>query len=1071
MDKKQLINLQALRKLAHPLRKSAVLSLLLASVISGNVSAQTADVPTGATAQASNQTKTVKGLVKDDTGEPLIGATISITGTSSGTITDFDGNFQLDGVPANATLSISYIGYVTQQVVVTGKSDFNIILNRESLDLDEVVVIGYGVQKKSNVTGSISSVKADDLKNLATTNAASALQGKVSGVQVINSSGAPGASSTIRIRGYASNGVSDPLYVVDGLKVDNIDYLEPSSIESIEILKDAASAAIYGAEAGNGVVLVTTKSGKNGDGKIFLDVQFASSRLANKVDVLNAEEYINYYNEISAGNLDSYFNPYYYNAPGSTINGKLVDTDWQDEMFGTGFSQKYNVGFQGGNDKGSLFVSLGYLRNNGMIEGDSDLYNRVTGQVNASYKIKKWLEIGVNTSFESSKINQIAEGSVEYGTMCNVLMIDPLTPVQYGSNGPVQHVQAAVDAGYNPARNPATGNYYGVPFVLDAVKNPITTLERNKEYNKSFNINGMAYANLTPFKNFVFTTRLGYRFYNERINKFTDGTWTNRENTTVEPLLTVGQETEQYYQWENFANYNFDWKEHNFSFLAGMSYSKRDITPMEVRTQHLTSTDPNWQYLDYTSDLTLMSLSGNNTDRVQMAYYGRIGWSYKSRYNVQVNFRADSYDAAYLDLNHNWGYFPSVSAGWTITNESFLEEMNRDILSFAKLRFSWGKNGSISNLGGYRYASALTSGNTVHVSGLPVATNSYWMNGKLYTGYRPNDYLANPELRWEEAVQYGVGLDMRFFKDRLSLSVEYYHKLTDGLLVETTAPLTTGAQKYTQNMGKVLNQGFEFEAGWRGSIGKDFTYNIRGNLATVKNKVTEFQGEGVRMQGSKLTSSDSYISYFEEGYPVWHLYGYKVDYIDSATGQAVYKDFDGVEGISEADRTDLGSSVPDFTYGLTLSAAYKGFDFMIYGAGAQGAELMYGLTRASTTSMVNRPKFLYTDRWTSANTQATHAAPLYQMDEKYFNSDRFVFDASYFKIKQIQLGYTIPQKHLSRIGLSSLRAYVSLDNFFTFTDYPGLDPEVRPTESSSMAIDLGGYPISKSVSFGLNVSF
>lgn len=1056
---------------SQALKVTVVASLLLTSALNG--AAFTVPVIGAApVAQAVQQSKTVIGMVKDSNGEPLIGATVMVQGTSNGVVTDMDGKFSIGGLSENSVLIVNYVGYMMQKINVAGKSELNIVMKDDSQNLDEVIVIGYGVQKKSNVTGAISSVKSDDLKNLPTTNAASALQGKVSGVQVINNSGAPGASSTIRIRGYSSNGVSDPLFVVDGLKVDNIDYLEPSSIESIEILKDAASAAIYGAEAGNGVVLITTKTGKKGDGRIFFDAQFTTSSLAHKVDVLNAQEFINYYSEVSPGNVDSFFNPYYYNDPGSTINGKLVDTDWQDAMFGSGFSQKYNVGFQGGNDKASVFISLGYLHNNGMVKGDSDLYKRVTGQLNASYKIKKWLEVGVNNSIETNQINQIAEGSVEYGTMCNVLMLDPLTPVEYGSNGPVQHVIMAEQSGYNPGKNPSTGNYYGVSFLNDAVVNPVAALKRTPSANKSFNINGMAYANIIPFKDFIFTTRLGYRFSNTRAKAFQDNTWASRESAITDPLLTVSQHTEQYYQWENFANYNFDWKGNNFSFLAGTSYSKRNITPIQVRSQHLVSTDENWQYLDYLADRELMTITGNETDRVQIAYYGRIGWSYKNRYNVQANFRADSYDAAYLDLDHNWGYFPSVSGGWTISNESFMEDVDSKYLSFAKLRFSWGKNGSISNLGGYRYASALISGNTIHASGSVIGTNSYWMNGQLVTGYRPNDYLANPKLRWEESIQYGVGLDLRFFSDRLSLSMDYYHKLTDGLLVETTAPLTTGTKKYTQNLGKVRNTGFEIEADWKGKIGKDFSYNLKGNLATVNNKVTEFQGEGIRMQGSKLPSASSYISYFEEGYPVWHLYGYQVESIDETDGHAIYKDFDGVDGITDADRTDLGTSVPDFTYGLTLSAAYKGFDAMVYGAGAQGSKLMYGLMRASTNTIAgNRPKFVYDGRWTSSNTHATQAAPLYQMDDKYYNSDRFIFDASFFKIKQIQLGYTIPKNVLAKAGLSSVRAYVSLDNFFTFTDYPGLDPEVRPTESSSMAIDLGGYPIAKSVSFGLNVSF
>jgi TonB-linked SusC/RagA family outer membrane protein len=1016
------------------------------------------------------QQSRVSGVVKDEAGEPVIGASIVEKETTNGVISGVNGDFSLSVKPG-AVLEISYLGYISQEVKAESGVTLEITLRENVEFLDEVVVIGYGVQKKSNVTGSISSVKADDLKNLSTTNAATALQGKVSGVQIINNSGAPGAVPTIRIRGYSSNGVSDPLFVVDGLKVANIDYLEPNNIESIEILKDAASAAIYGAEAGNGVILVTTKSGGKGEGKIFFDTQFSYSNLAKKVEVMNAAEYTTYYNEKFEGAYTSLFNDNYFNDPASTINGKLVDTDWQDAIYKTGASQKYNVSFQGGNNKGSLFLSLGYLRNNGMVTGDADLYSRITGQINASYKIKEWLEIGTNTSVETSMLNQIDEGSVDYGIIYKALMIDPITPVEYanGLGGTPTRVQNAAADGKNPMINPATGNYYGVSWVNDAEENLAAGLARSKVYSKPFHINGMVFANITPFENFVFTTRLGYRFSNSSYNRFDEPVWLKKDNPKVDPLLIVNQRTIQYYQWENFANYSYEWKGNTFSILAGTSYTRNNINYIAVQTPDFTTDpQPNFRYLDY-SGKSPDFVNGNQTDQVQLAYYGRLGWSYKDRYNVQINFRADSYDAAYLDLNHNWGYFPSVSAGWTITGEDFMKSVDHKILSFAKLRLSYGVNGSIGNLGGYKYASILNSGPIIHVSGFPVSTNNYYMNGNLVTGLYPSSNLANPLLRWEEATQLGAGLDLRFLNDRLSLTVDYYKKETDGLLVETTAPLTTGATKYFQNLGIVENSGLEVEVGWKGKIGKDWNYNLRANIATVSNKVTRFQGEGIRINGGKLTSNSSYISYFEEGFPVWYLYGYKVDRIDQNTGQPIYKDMDGVEGITDADRTYLGDGIPDFTYGATFSISYKNIDFMVYGAGAQGYKLMYGLVRGG--GMPNRLKSMYTDRWTAANPGATQASPFYQAEDKYLNSDRSIFDASFFKIKQIQLGYSLPASLVTKAGLSSLRVYASLDNFFTFTSYPGIDPEVRPTDSYAMAIDLGGYPIAKTVSFGLNVSF
>jgi TonB-linked SusC/RagA family outer membrane protein len=1015
----------------------------------------------------------IKGAIKDEMGEPLIGVSILVKGASVGAVTDIDGNYTLEVPEGMNVLEISYIGYVTQVINIDNRTEINVRMVPDTQILEEVVVIGYGVQKKSNVTGSISSVKTEDLINRPTSNAASALQGKVAGVQIINNSGAPGATPTIRIRGYSSNGNSDPLFIVDGLKVTNIDYLEPSSIESIEVLKDAASAAIYGAEAGNGVVLVTTKTSKKGAGKIFFDTQFSFSSLANKMDLLNAEEFIQYYTEGAGETFTAQLDQFYYNAPSSTINGQLIDTDWQDAMYTTGVSQKYNVGFQGGGERSTFFASLGHLDNDGMIVGNSDLYKRITAQVNASYKIKDWLEAGINNSIEYTKLNQVTEGNVDYGTMSRINKIDPLTPVEYanGLEGASVRVQEAAANGWNPLVNNKTGNYYGVSW-LNAADNPLALLARFKETNKAFKINGMAYLNLTPIKNFVFTSRLGYRLGNTSTNRYDIPGWLTfiLSPEEVTPYLLVSQSTERYYQWENFANYNFDLGGNNFSLLAGMSYINSEVDFISANTDGLTNEADNFHYLDYSATTATDNLGGNTTKRVQVAYYGRFGWSYKNRYNVQVNFRADSYDAAYLDLEHNWGYFPSVSAGWTLTNEDFMENINRHALSFARLRLSWGKNGSVSNLGGYMYASSMNAGVIKDSDGNIISNNNYWLNGHLNTGLYPNEYLANPSLRWEESRQSGVGLDLRFLSDRLSVTADYYNKVTDGLLVRSNSSYMTGTSFIYQNLGKVNNHGLEFELEWKDQIGKDFRYGIKANLATVSNEVTEYNG--TRVSGGKISGSGSSIAYFEEGYPLWYLRGYKIDRIDEATGAPVYKDIDGVEGITVDDRSNIGSAIPDFTYGATLSLGYKGFDLIVYGAGSQGSELMYGLSSVTSDMQPeNKPMFLYEERWTSANPNAKRPSPLYQSGEMFYNSDAFVFDASFFKIKQIQLGYSLPAGLLNKISLSSLRAYVSLDNYFTFTSYPGNDPEVRPTDSDAMAIDLGGYPIAKSVTFGLNISF
>jgi TonB-linked SusC/RagA family outer membrane protein len=1012
--------------------------------------------------QAVQQQSRVSGIVKDETGEPVIGASVAEKGATNGVITGMDGSFSLTVRP-DAVLVISYIGYVSQEVKSESGKTLEIILRENVEILDEVVVIGYGIQKKSNVTGAISSIKADDLMNAPISNAASALQGKVSGVQVVNNSGAPGATPAIRVRGYSSNGLSDPLYIVDGLKVGDISYLEPSSIKSMEILKDAASAAIYGAEAGNGVILITTKTGDKGHNKVLFDAQWIYSSRANKVDLLNAEQFTQYYREAAGDAFTSLYDQY--NIAGA-------NTDWQDEMYGTGKMQKYNVGVQGGNDSGNFFLSLGYMDNDGMVTMDRDYYQRITGQINADYKIKPWLEVGTSNTITSVKNSILSENDIQHGLMKDVLLADPLTPVFYDSDKLPERLLTAIANGLSPVRNDI-GSYYGYSWVSDGIT-PLAAIQNNNETNRSFYINGMTYANLKPFKNFVFTTRLGYTLGNLAYDLYVPKRWNGYfKDIDTDMDMRSSQSTTRYYQWENFFNYMLETEKLGiFSIMAGMSYSNNELNVVGTRTNKLSSDAPNFIYMDYSTNDATDFLAGNLSYKRQVAYYGRLSWDYKNRYNVQANFRADSYDSAYLDMNHNWGYFPSISAGWTFSNERFMKNTTGNVFTFGKLRASYGINGSISNLGNYMYAATMRTGQ-YDLTNL-TANMSYWIDGKLLQGIYPNSVLANPKLHWERSKQLDLGLDLRFLKDRMSVTVDYYNKLTDGLLVASVAPRTTGTSTVYQNLGKVMNSGLEVELEWKDKI-SNFGYGVKGNISTVKNKVKEYRGEGTRIEGARMLGASSYMTYFEEGYPLWYIRGYKMTGVNEATGEPVFADLTGDGEITDADRTELGKGIPEITYGLTLSASYKNFDFSIYSAGAYGNELIYGMMSTDAKARFNRPVFLYEGLWRSDNTHATMPAAVYQLnDSRIYNSDVFVFDASFLKIKQIQFGYTFtfPEKLVKSTG-ESLRIYVSLDNFFTFTDYPGSDPEINASSntSSALAFDYGGYPMSKSVSFGFNVKF
>ncbi len=516
-----------------------------------------------------------------------------------------------------------------------------------------------------------------------------------------------------------------------------------------------------------------------------------------------------------------------------------------------------------------------------------------------------------------------------------------------------------------------------------------------------------------------------------------------------------------YYQWENFANYTKAFGKHELTAMAGMSYQQTNTDNLRATAYQLTMDVPNFRYLDNAVNTANMSVGGQPEVRANMSYFGRIGYSYDNRYFFQANFRADAYDSSKLDKNHRWGYFPSVSAGWTISNEPFMQSVKSALnLNFLKLRASWGVNGNVNALGEYQYASSLESNKNY----------GYNLDGSQFlVGIRPSKVLPNPSIKWETSRQVDLGLDLRMFKNRLTFSVDWYNKNTHDLLTRTTAPGNTGAEYVYVNAGLVNNHGTEFELGWKDTIG-DFSYGIDANLSTVHNKVVKGTSAD-RVPGQKIWSSYD-VTYFEEGYPLWYLRTFMVDHVDQATGAAVYKDFDNDGEITADDRDFAGSGIPDFTYGLTINLAYKGFDFLVLGAGSQGAELLYAVTRADALQQ-NTLRTFYADAWKNASSTG-YKYPKPDVNDKFYRTSNMrVYDASFFKIKQIQLGYTLPRNLTKKIAISSLRAYVSLDDWFTFTKYPGLDPETSHAGSSAsgLGVDYGSYPISKKLVFGVNVSF
>lgn len=1001
----------------------------------------------------------VHGIVSDPSGEPLIGASIREKGSKTGVTTDVDGRYEIS-VKSGVTLVFSYIGYESAEFVAN-KPELNVTLQDNNVSLNEMVVVGYGQQRKSDLTGAISQVKAQDLENRSIPRAEQALQGKTAGVQLVNTSAKPGSAPTVRIRGFSSNGASDPLYVVDGLRVSDLGSIDPSTIESIEVLKDAASAAIYGAQAGNGVVLVTTKKGNKGTSSITYDFQYMWSHLTRTPKLINAQEAVQLEKESNLATTDEIINSTYI-ATGCWDG--VSSTDWFDVTFNTGHVQRHSLAFQGANDNGQYFAAFNYYDENGIVRGDRDTFTRLTGTINGSYKIKPWLQVGTTNQIEKYNVKQIVDGQGQvnvYNSMISrVITLSPLMASTYAPNALPEKMQQLYDQG-TPMFTDENGNYYGC-WLGGEQAHPIVSTLMNNSSNSGFNVLGTAYLTLMPVKGLSITSKLGYRLsdantYTYQNRYYASGGISNLENNPVER----SNSTTVYYQWENYANYNRTFAEkHSVDAMVGMSYSDNAFTYLYGRASNVMKDDPLFQDISYAAGDATMSARGNKTHQRKLSYYGRVGYSYDNRYFIQGIFRADAADTSVLPKDNRWGYFPGVSGGWSFTNEEFFPRL--DWFNFGKLRLSWGQNGSIANLGNYLYSNAIAQ----TALGYPYGStpNSFVVAGQ------PGQVI-NPDLKWETSEQFDVGLDLRFLNSRFSVTADWYKKKTKDLIVTgTQLPFAIGNNAPPRNAGNVENTGFEFELSWRDRIG-DFSYGISGNIATLKNKVTYLDPtiSDNRMYGGMGVGTLQKLTAFEVGHPIWYFYGYKVDHLDE-NGIPQFVDIDNDGQITEADRTDIGKSIPDFTYGITLNAQWKGLDLLVFGSGAAGNKVFSAI---SYNSFTYNYKEIFDNRWTENNRNAKYASPLTGSDimNKYLTSDASVFNASYFKIKQIQLGYTLPQNLTRKCFINSLRFYVSLEDYFCFTKYHGLDPEVSATTTSGMGIDYGSYPNTRKTMIGATISF
>ena len=1007
----------------------------------------------------------VRGTVSDEAGEPIIGASVKVVGAQVGSVSDLTGRFAVNAGP-NAQLQVSYIGYVTQTVAVGGRSNINIVLKEDITNLNDVVVIGYGVQKKSDLTGAVASVKSEDLMNRSTTDAAAALQGKASGVQILNSSGKPGQGANIRVRGYSSNSDNiGPLLIVDGLQVTSIQYLDPSMIESMEVLKDAASAAIYGAEAGNGVVLITTKSGKRGTGTINYTAKFTNQSLGHVGKLLNATEFQDWMGmqltpEQVKADLKQAADQYGWNPN--------TNTDWMDEYFENTWAQQHTLTFQGGNERGSYFLSTSYVNQDGIVKGSKDKYERLTAQINADYLIKDWLKVGTNTSIEKWRTKGVSENG--YGSSFEMLLlIDPLTPLYWTDRkqmlGDYANYYDQVMAGNsNYALFGDENGYYATSYFNQrlAGANPFSQRDRSAAKNDGVNINGTAYMNITPIQQVTFTSRLGYRLSFSNSSDWQYPYYLNGQTKGDNYLINGQSSNSTWYQWENFINYNQDFGKHNVGAMAGMSYRQSNSNYVRGEASGpdiLKAYESNYIYLNSINgnSNTTKTIKGLPGTTRALSYFGRLLYNYDERYSLQANFRADAFDSSKLSKDNRWGHFFSASAGWTFSNEKFFKDaVDPSIMSFGKIRASWGTNGNVNVLNNYAYTAGIALNGQFYNYG-PTEAVTY--------GSMPNG-IANPDLTWEKSEQIDLGADFRFLNDRLALGIDWYKKTTKDLLVPAPVMPESGASTMTINAGEIENSGLELELSWKDHIG-DFKYSVAGNLATLKNKVTYLDPSIERIAGGTVdgASPEVVACYFEEGEPLWYMRGYKyAGRADDGTALYYKKDGSTTNDPQAEDMTNVGSGLPDLTYGITLNAEYKGFDLTVFGAGQAGNDVYYGLYR---TGYNNIAKGVYDDFKSGKLPNASSVAGSGQ----FWRSSAMVYNGSFFKIKQIQLGYTLPKSITRKAFMENVRAYISLDDFFTFTSYPGLDPETTTQGFNCPGLDKGVYPTMKKMVLGLSVTF
>ena len=989
---------------------------------------------------AQQQAKTVTGTVTDVNGEPIIGANIRIKGTTTGTITDIDGNFSIEAEP-QSVIEVSYIGYLTQETVINNQKSIRFLLKEDTKTLDEVVVIGYGVQKKADLTGSVANINTEKLNTQSNANIGQALQGKIAGVDIVSQGGAPGSGTRIMVRGIGTLNNASPLYIVDGMYMNSIDHINPNDIASIDVLKDASSAAIYGSRAANGVIIVTTKEGSNTEGKPIIDlsVNLGISTASKFLDMLDAKGWA----EVTTIARQAIGKPALDMA---TDLANKPDNDWQDIMFRPALMQNYNLSVKGGGKYSTYYTGLGYFNQDGIVIGTN--YQRYNIQSKNDYK-RGIFSAGTNLiiSFSHDKpLHQELRG----GMIGTILQSVPTLEK------------------YDDTREGGYGGTYG--DVVN-IPHPLAIIDDNimDRYNENVKIFANLYAQIELFKGLKYKLNLtpdfSFERYKNYVNKYDFGLATNSITQ-----LTERQRRRRNILVENLLTFDRTFGEHKISALAGYTYQDSRFRHIQAYGEGLPQ---GLEEIDAAT--TNRSNEGNSWRSVLTSILGRVFYSYQNKYLFTATIRRDG--SSKFGKNNRYGYFPSFSLGWNVAEEKFMENVHW--LDQLKLRGGYGVLGN-QEIDNYQYSSTITTG-----------INYPDGNGGLLQGAFPKNF-ANPDIKWEETAMTNVGIDFMAFNNRLSLTADYYVKNTKDILLTVPIPISSGgANDPIRNAGKIRNNGFEFNLGWMDQPNPDISYGINLIGSFNKNKVIAMGSESGSIKGGStnqnITTSETKAGYPIGGYWLIPTAGYfnSQEEVDAYAkdgkkiqpaaepGDIKFVDANNDGVINDDDRVFQGSPFPDFTFALNGNMRYKNFDLSIGLQGVLGNKI-YNATRQTLEDVTKGSNFLASclDYWTPENKNASH--PRLTWDDPNRNtraeSDRYLENGSYLRLRSVQLGYTFPQTWFKG-AIQHARVYINAENLFTITSYSGYSPDVNADNANYRGFDNFIYPTNRTFMLGLNVTF